>query len=321
MRPVASTSAADPRLVNTRPHPIPMDPALIAEFETRNANVAAVLRELSGQTPYYFACPGNGGDCIIASATYQLFKHYGINFKLLRPRQVISDSTILLAGGGNLVPHYDAMASVIRALLGKNNRLIVLPHSVRGLDDLLGQLDPSTTLFCREAASLEHVRRSAPQCSSFAADDLGIFLDVSAVEASVDRNEAMTRFTATLAEANTTPEKIKGRQIFCMRRGVEKTVVPKGPNIDISTYFRTGTDPKGADIGAWMMLEFCRLPSTITTNRLHVGIAAALVGTPVIFLDNSYGKVSGVFNKSIAGRFPTATLSDPSRSASLWRTD
>ena len=40
----------------------------------------------------------------------------------------------------------------------------------------------------------------------------------------------------------------------------------------------------------------------IVTDRLHVAIAATLLNKEVYILDNSYGKLSGVYEQSLRGR-------------------
>jgi exopolysaccharide biosynthesis predicted pyruvyltransferase EpsI len=38
----------------------------------------------------------------------------------------------------------------------------------------------------------------------------------------------------------------------------------------------------------------------VVTDRLHVGVGAALLGKHLVWLDNSYGKVHGVYQNSMA---------------------
>ena len=47
------------------------------------------------------------------------------------------------------------------------------------------------------------------------------------------------------------------------------------------------------------MLMAVDCADAIITDRLHVGIAAALMGKEVFLLDNTYGKLSGVYNHSL----------------------
>jgi exopolysaccharide biosynthesis predicted pyruvyltransferase EpsI len=288
------------------------DPNLIERFERENAELAAMLSELRGTPIVYFANPGNAGDSLIASATYQIFGHYGLDYEVLHTpddASALRGRTVVLAGGGNLVPLYHGMAAIIERLLPGGNTVIVLPHSVRGNEQLLARLPASWTVFCRELASWRHVRTHASACNARLAHDLALYLDVAELDAGVDGDDVRSRFGTMLAAGtNLTLETITKRPLSCMRHGVERTGLPSGPNYDVAIVFATGVTPGLAESGAWMMLEFARRVSRLTTNRLHVGVAGALVGTPTVLLDNSYGKVSGVYLHSMRGRFPNVSF-------------
>jgi exopolysaccharide biosynthesis predicted pyruvyltransferase EpsI len=281
---------------------------LVERFERENAELAETLREMRGSDVVYFANPGNGGDSLIAAATYQLFSHYRVDYEVLHTPEdaaALRGRTVVLAGGGNLVPLYHGMAAVVRRLLPGDNRVVLLPHSLRGNEALLGELPASWTVFCRELASWRHVRRHAPACNARLGHDLALYLDIEQLDADIDSAEVSERFRSTLESGTKlTLETVTGRPMSCMRHGAERTSLPKGPNHDIAVVFAAGVTPGLAEQGAWMMLEFARRASQITTNRLHVGVASALVGTPTALHDNSYGKVSGVYLHSMRGRFP-----------------
>jgi exopolysaccharide biosynthesis predicted pyruvyltransferase EpsI len=49
--------------------------------------------------------------------------------------------------------------------------------------------------------------------------------------------------------------------------------------------------------------EYCALvrgASVVVTDRLHVAIPAALLGTPVELMDSGYHKLRGVYERSLA---------------------
>ena len=47
------------------------------------------------------------------------------------------------------------------------------------------------------------------------------------------------------------------------------------------------------------LLQLVQGASEVVTNRLHAGVAAALVGRRVTYTDNSYGKIRAVYNSSL----------------------
>lgn len=279
-------------------------------FAADNPELDTLLASYRGREVRYFANPGNGGDCLIAAATYQLFRDYDISARMLRDPTTVRDQVIFLAGGGNLVPLYRGMADFLRNLVGRGNRIIVLPHSIRGNRDLLSQLGPEDVLCCREVESHAEVLGMNLECRSILTHDLAIYLDLGRLAAAGKDGILQEEFEQRLAKASLTLDRVAGQKISCIRRGVEKTLEPKGRNYDVSIIFQTGVLPGEAERGAWMMLEFCRLTAEITTNRLHAGIAAALVGTPAILYDNSYGKVSGIYRHSLSERFANLEFRD-----------
>jgi len=286
-----------------------MDQSLVDYFEQTNPALADLFRDLYGRTVYYVPNPGNGGDCLIAAAAYQLFRHYKISIELLHsPDEVkkLSGEFVFLAGGGNLVPMYQGVATMFRALIGRNNRVVLLPHSVRGNEELLALMEPGTLLFCRELASLAHVTQHVTAATVHLGHDLALYLDQEELHATPGLQEAAEpEFVERLMDkAKLTKAAIEGKRMSCIRGGVESTFRPKGPNYDISIVFQTGIIPGRAEAGSWMMLEFTRLAAHITTNRLHVGVASALTGTPTTLYDNSYGKVSGIYSHSMRERYP-----------------
>ena len=301
-----------------------MDQLIVDRFERENGELAALLRDLAGERVAYFPNPGNAGDSLIASATYQLLDRYGLRYDVLHTPQeagALRGRVVILGGGGNLVPLYHGMATIAERLLSGGHTVILLPHSVRGNEQLLARLPASWTLFCREIQSWRHVQRHAPSCNVRLGHDIGLYLDADMLGDSVDPDAAEQQFRSVLASgAKLTPEAITGKAVSCMRHGAERTSVPAGPNYDVSVVFATGVAPGPAEIGAWMMLEFARRASQVTTNRLHIGVAAALVGTHVVLHDNSYGKVSGVYLNSMRGRFPHVTFAGEMRTEAVFAT-
>ena len=262
----------------------------------------------------YVACPGNSGDSLIGAATYQLFAKYGIPFSLLAPEDQPTERTVLLSGGGNLVEMYTYMASVVRRLVNRSNRIIVLPHSIMGHWTDLSRLGPNDVIYCREMDSYKRVKAAGLSAEVRLGHDLALYLDTAVLEASLpSRSELMGSFGERIRHARIDIDKIDGKRVSCMRRGVEATFVPKGVNYDVSHMLRSGTRPGLAERGSWDLVHFCSRAAHITTNRLHVGIASILAGTPVTLHDNNYGKVSGVFRHSLEGRYPNVEFIDRPR--------
>jgi exopolysaccharide biosynthesis predicted pyruvyltransferase EpsI len=91
-----------------------------------------------------------------------------------------------------------------------------------------------------------------------------------------------------------------------MRRDQEKTDVigdsmPGIPFMDLSRY--GGGDCRDDLVnylGVELFLHAINEVDVVVTDRLHVGVGAALLGKHLVWLDNAYGKVCGVFQNSMA---------------------
>ena len=47
---------------------------------------------------------------------------------------------------------------------------------------------------------------------------------------------------------------------------------------------------------------------TVITDRLHVGVAAAILGKTTIVADNNYGKISSIYSYSLSYSYPNMTV-------------
>ena len=80
-------------------------------------------------------------------------------------------------------------------------------------------------------------------------------------------------------------------------------------DLDLSQLFSFGVDKKYSSNAAWCIFNtLCRV-NAVLTDRLHIGIAAALIGIPCVLQDNSYGKNKAVYDFSIDGRVPNVSFS------------
>jgi hypothetical protein len=70
-------------------------------------------------------------------------------------------------------------------------------------------------------------------------------------------------------------------------------------NIDISKLFELGTWPENAYKATWCFFEAIKRSGSVLSDRLHVGIAASLLGINCKLYDNSYGKNRTIYRHSI----------------------
>jgi exopolysaccharide biosynthesis predicted pyruvyltransferase EpsI len=279
--PVSKTSEPDFRAAledTTEWHPVPVDILqLMSSWAATNRTV-------------HYMCPiGNGGDALITYATYQVFHRAGVVPRPLSDALIARSSKarkskpqpifdiVVLGGGGNFVPLYHFISKRILKLSLLSKLVVLLPHTIRGHEDLLAQLGSNVQLFCRDVPSYNHaVLHATGGAKVEFGFDMAIHLQLP---------ESILSVKPTLGT------------LHAFRADVEKTTVelPSG-NIDVSAKWtvRSGSSFADAEKIALLMLGVVAQHSAVMTNRLHVVVAAWHLKRPVLAYDNDYGKVKDV---------------------------
>jgi len=307
--------------------------------QTERLDMEGFLAELkAGQQPVLFIPnSGNAGDALIGHATFQLFDRLGLDYECLVDYRRLDPSgrVVICAGGGNLVPLYDGTERVLRWASGRARRVILLPHTIRGFEDLLADLGPEVDLICREEISHRHVSSAVRAAHCYLADDMAFSLDVqntlSNEPALISQSSLYARklgyklFKPALIKTIPSPWKIRRSErlmasrraaltpagapagvLHAFRTDVEKTAVPLPvDNLDLANEFSHGTkSPHACHTGSFHMLRYLDTFKEVHSNRLHVSIGAALLGKRVRFWPNSYWKNQAVYEFSMRDRFP-----------------
>ena len=276
---------------------------------------------------------------MIAAATTMLFARIGVRYEIFDENADYGDGwTLIYGGGGACVPYWNILDK-LKAIFTMPGieRCIILPHSIRDCPDLLSVMDSRFTVFCREQASFDYCRLMNQQAEFVLADDMALTLDLddfpklSAAERKapsfwqvmgaslglVSRSHSKRIKTLAKLDHKTRRRMLKelerhilpfghGLKIaWFMRRDQEKTDVigvalPGVSFMDLSRY--GGGDCRDELVnylGVELFLHAINEVDVVVTDRLHVGVGAALLGKHLVWLDNSYGKVSGVFRNSM----------------------
>ncbi len=261
----------------------------------------------------YFPNPGNAGDALIAAATWQVFDRLGIRPQATRPPGFLENADIILGGGGNLVPYYQDMRFALECCLEKGVRkCILLPHSIRGHEDLLARLDERFTLCCREIPSYEHAKLHASKARVVLLDDMAVGMDFEALRARTstiahrigllfdkDWQKYHRKWRRALARCH--PD--KNGILTVMRSDLESVAGERGGRAyDLPRYYeiqgvqRAGCEQVARDIAD----HLCRA-RVVVTDRLHMAIPAIILGIAVQPIDNVYSKLSSVIGYSFSG--------------------
>jgi exopolysaccharide biosynthesis predicted pyruvyltransferase EpsI len=272
---------------------------------------------------YFCPNPGNAGDSLLAHVTYELFDEYNIKYQILKEQGFNpTDKILLYGGGGNLVPYYTHARNFILKYHRLVKKLIILPHSIDGNEDLLKKLDENVDIITREEVTYNHVKKNALRANVFLADDLGFSLNVEKILSKMPQFSLhlvnLKLPVRILFQGNYTEMKHRARKLFqnekkhvlnCFRTDQEKSDIDiPSDNVDLSSIFSYGVDSKEkAFYVCYRLLNFINSYEEIRTNRLHVAIAGALLGKEVKLYSNSYYKCEAVYEFSIKGQFPNVT--------------
>jgi exopolysaccharide biosynthesis predicted pyruvyltransferase EpsI len=245
--------------------------------------------------------PGNAGDALIAHATRQLFDRLGLDYlwvndyRRLDPRERV----VVYGGGGNLVPLYHDASRALRWAAGRAKRVLVLPHTISGHEELLADLGPETDLICRELVSYDYVRGVARSARCHLADDLVFLIDANATLAP-PRPDACLAALRSAAALSDDP-----LAVATQVRGLAPEAPSKRAVVRLSSCGAGAR--RGANVchtGALHLLRYLDLFDEVRTNRMHLAIGAAVLGKRVKFHSNSYFKNRAVYEFSMRGRFP-----------------
>jgi exopolysaccharide biosynthesis predicted pyruvyltransferase EpsI len=309
-------------------------------------DMGTFLAELRSESQPLLFVPnsGNAGDALIGHATFRLFDRLGLRYQVLANWRGVDPGgrVVIGAGGGNLVPLYHGTDRMLQWASGRARRIIVLPHTIRGHEELLAGLGPEVDLVCREMPSYREVSRAVRRAQCHLADDMALSLDVRATLARPPEVAAPTSlyarklvyrlFRPSLRKTIPSPRKLRrsddllaGRRgspnggaaaaemLQAFREDVEKTDVPLPQgNLDVAQEFSHGTrSPHVCHVGAFHLLRYLDTFEEVHTNRLHVCIGAVLLGKRVRLAPNSYCKNQAVWEFSLQGRFDNVEWTGP----------
>jgi exopolysaccharide biosynthesis predicted pyruvyltransferase EpsI len=273
--------------------------------------VAEVLRPFRNRRVLFFPNSGNAGDSLINVASIHAFDRAGVRWQAIGQDANVEGHTVILGGGGNFIPDYATIRNAFLGFLDKAREIILFPHTVRGNEDVLDRMGSNVTLICRDVESYRHASAAAPSALVLLAHDMAFHLDT---ERLLDSAEAAAvhgpAFQAAIREHGIDLARLQQRsRVFYARHDRERSGSIGGSDADVSAIFAFGTWPGKAEPAAWSLMEMVRISPAIETDRLHVGIAAALLGKDCVLHDNSYGKNLGVWQHSLRHHFPTVTFS------------
>ena len=184
---------------------------------------------------------------------------------------------------------------------------------MRGHEDLLGLLDDRAFVFLREKTSLDYVATAAPAAHPAFDHDMAFHADITALRARrglsgfrVSRGNLSRLALLTALNLNAlTTNRLTAFRTDREAGGAGHARL--GRDVSKLTAFGTATEEQCRFSAAQFIQTIDRFEE-VDTDRLHVAIAAALLGKPARLHDNSYYKNRAVFRSSLDGT--SVTMAD-----------
>ena len=238
--------------------------------------------------------PGNAGDALILYGTIQIFDKLNLHYTIGDINIVYRDKTLFYGGGGNLVGLYNDCSNFINKN-HKSNNIVILPHTITNVDNLLNSVSENIIIMCREKISYDYVKKIIKNKNNlYLSKDLAFYINKNEIEKykNIEGNGECNAF----------------------RRDREKTsIIIPNDNIDLSRHFSKKMQTENITVCkdvCFNIFNYLSNFSIINTNRLHIAIAGSLLDKKVNFFQNSYYKNKAMYDYSIKFYFPKTNLCD-----------
>ncbi|EGR2241158.1 polysaccharide pyruvyl transferase family protein [Vibrio cholerae] len=287
---------------------------------TNKTNVGEFIKGLVSEKIYFHPNPGNAGDSLINVGCYDCFQMNGIEYEdffdaLTCESEKYKNKVVVLGGGGGFVPAWSFTRQFVEKFHRVVKKLILLPQTVAGNEDLLNQLGSNVVIFAREKISYEHLKSNLSSGAQvYLSDDMAFNVDLSKVYEDFDvclppRHVAKKYINRTRGKII---HAFSGTKLNAFRDDAEKSDVEIPTiNYDISLKFSFGNESENlCRFSAKEFLHYISKYELIRTNRLHVAIGASLLGKRVEFFSNSYFKCKAVYDYSLKDNYPNVIWMD-----------
>ena len=252
---------------------------------------------------YFMPNEGNFGDALIAFAEYQRFRKWGVKYEILSSNHLKKNTDInLVYGGGGLfcgLYDYSHVKEIFQSKAVRN--VLILPSSFINCDDILSIFDSRFIVFCRDEKSYNYCKSRNRNAHFFLHDDMAIGCDLTELR----RASRFESFYPDILEIRKNIKRVvkkNQKRLYAFRTDKEKGFnCTMEEAFDLSNFYPYGffTKRYHTKLLAALFVQTIDLFDEVYTDRLHVGIASALLGKKTVLFDNSYGKLSSVYDFSL----------------------
>lgn len=302
---------------------------VFCKTNTKNSEIEDTLKNLGKF--YFLPNRGNLGDIAIATSCYQFFDSKNLNYSTvdmsLEQQNFVDKPFNLVYGGGGLFTKYyrQYYQDILDLFRSKNlQKAVIMPASFYECRDVLALLDERFTVFCREKQSYDYCIANNSRAKFILADDMVVglntdfykkkFFDKNNLKSFVSKQskenfknvvEKLCPFYFDVQKQLKNVKKSSKTNIgYFLRTDDEKFFNPENSGlkslVDLSLCASSFCADKAMDIMlSKLFLGILDFYDVIVSDRLHIGICSALLGKEVYLLDNSYKKVSNVYENSL----------------------
>jgi exopolysaccharide biosynthesis predicted pyruvyltransferase EpsI len=262
--------------------------------------------------------PGNAGDSLINLALVQVLDECEVNYivgNLSYDQSCSGYDLVVLAACGTITRDGHIFEEIYSKLDGDDCKVVFAPCTIHNSPKFINKLRSNTVVLCREAVTFNYLRDNSVGAEIVLSEDAALGLEVSFFPPITRTRHWWMEFRALLKAANCScfmsyvrERLVGGRELFAPRMDVEAGDQTWCSNtdrfVDVSEVFSVRRLLL-ADISASavMFLRFIDRYDVVHTDRLHVAIAAALLGKTVHIHPGSYHKIQSIYDHSMADRF------------------
>lgn len=255
-----------------------------------------LLNELKSLGKFsYMPNSGNMGDMLIASATMSWFDEQGLQWE--RTKENEQPDYFVYGGGGAWLDEWIEYLKPTMDIMCQAKKVVILPSSFNNVPEFVSILDERFVVFCREKKSYDYLIGQNTKAKIILDHDMALRMNDKISKKLKAPNKQLEKYFKKLKENCLN----LSENVRLFRKDTE-TAGHYDTDLDLSDtfgWFSQFEPRENIDFAANVMVNTLYHFKTVKTDRLHVGIAAALSGVQVELYDNSYGKLSGVYNQSL----------------------
>lgn len=274
---------------------VQMDASVFHPFHISHTSLVDELKKLGVFT--YIPNPGNMGDALLAAATLRFFEENELPYHMLGDKDECAD-VIVYGGGGIWIEQYEQDWEKLLPIFKQAKKVLILPSSFNNCPRLIESLDERFVIFCREVPSYEYLKSVESQATIQLDHDMALRMPESFLPTIIGTLPVSHQAEELMNLYSRLPDREIG---YLLRSDAESAGLAHAKSVDLSACVNFTSQVTREELYHYAGLMLCAVDyfRTIVTDRLHVGIAAALMGKEVYLLDNSYKKVSSVYQHSL----------------------